>query len=110
VPPKQTFGNFWRHYLGEHAHAATRALHYLGTTIGVVSVVIALITENPWLAAGGVVLAYILAWTGHYFIERNHPCTFVHPLWSLFGDMRMLFFWLTGRIDGELKKAGVPPE
>jgi len=28
------FSRFWCHYLQAHAHAGTRALHYIGTIIG----------------------------------------------------------------------------
>ena len=31
----ETFAQFWVHYLGDHAKAGTRVLHFLGTGLGV---------------------------------------------------------------------------
>lgn len=104
-----TFAEFWRHYLQDHAHAGTRALHYLGTTLGLIGVVAGILTLNIWLALASIVLAYFLAWTGHYLIEHNRPSVYRHPVWSFLSDMRMLRLWLTGRLDPELRRAGVPP-
>jgi len=53
------------------------------------------------------VTGYFFAWVSHAFIERNKPATFTYPLWSLIGDYRMFWLWVTGRLDAELAKAGV---
>jgi hypothetical protein len=42
-------------------------------------------------------------------MERNKPATFTHPLWSLISDYRMLWSAITGKLPGELRKAGVTP-
>jgi hypothetical protein len=31
----ETFAQFWRHYLRDHAQAGTRVLHFVGTGLGV---------------------------------------------------------------------------
>ena len=108
VTKRPSFTEFWLHYLQGHAHPGTRALHYVGTVTACVGIVSGLITLNPWLAVAGIVSAYTLAWLGHSVIERNRPSVFQHPLWSLFGDLRMLGLWLAGRLNAQLKRAGVP--
>ena len=104
------FQEFWHHYLHEHAHVGTRALHYAGTIIGLFGVTIAALTLTLGPALTGIVLGYLLAWTGHLFIERNRPCAFTHPLWSFVSNMRMLRCWITGDLDPELRSSGVPTE
>jgi len=104
------YQQFWRHYMHEHAHAGTRALHYAGTIIGLFGVTLAILTLTPGPALTGIVIAYLLAWSGHFFIEKNRPCAFAHPLWSFVSNMRMLHCWLTGEIDPELKSSGVRTE
>ena len=77
---------------------------------GLFGVTLAILTLTPGPAFTGIVIAYLLAWSGHFFIEKNRPCAFTHPLWSFASNMRMLHCWLTGEIDPELKSSGVPTE
>jgi hypothetical protein len=104
------YQEFWHHYLREHAHASTRALHHSGTIIGLFGVALGLMTLSPGPALGGIVIAYLLAWTGHFFVERNRPCAFTHPLWSFVSNMHMLRCWLIGELDPELRSSGIPTE
>ena len=105
---EESFQKFWLHYLTAHAHSRTRGLHYLGTTLFLIGCVISFVTLDLKFVAAGIILAYLLAWTGHLFIEKNRPRTFVHPVWSFFADIRMFRLWLVGRLDAELQKASAP--
>lgn len=102
------YRDFWPHYLREHAKPATRRLHFLGTGLGLALLAAALATQTWWLIAAALASGYLFAWIGHAAVERNRPATFAHPLWSLFSDVRMFGLWLTGRLEAELRRAGVP--
>ena len=102
-----SYAEFWPYYLQEHAKPATRRLHFLGTGLAVLSALAAAITGITWLIPVALLAGYGPAWVAHFFVEHNRPATFTYPLWSLVSDFRMAWFWLTGRLDGELRKAGV---
>jgi hypothetical protein len=102
-----TFEDFWPYYLQEHAKPRTRALHYLGTGLAALGVAAFVVTANPWLLLAVPAAGYGPAWAAHFFIEKNRPATFSYPLWSLAGDFRMTFSWLTGHIAEDLERAGV---
>jgi hypothetical protein len=103
----RSFKEFWPYYLTQHSNPRTRTLHFAGTLIAVGCVIAMLVLGEAKLIVLGVIAAYAFAWAGHYLFERNHPATFRHPLWSLRADFRMLRLWLSGRLEPELRKAGV---
>lgn len=94
----RTFHDFYPFYLGEHANRTSRRLHVIGTTLGVLQLLLMFVTSNPWLLASGFVTGYAFAWVGHFFFEKNTPATFKHPLYSLRGDFAMARDVFTGRI------------
>jgi hypothetical protein len=105
--PITSFRDFWPYYLREHAKPATRALHYAGTTLVVGIAIYALVTGSWLLFAVLPVAGYGFAWVAHFAVEKNRPATFTYPLWSLAGDFKMWWMWLTGRLGPELDRAGV---
>jgi hypothetical protein len=97
-PRFTSFADFWPYYLGEHSKSATRVLHYIGTVTALAIVILFILIGKWWLFPLGFVPGYALAWIGHFFIEKNRPATFKHPVWSFMGDWKMLALMLTGRL------------
>lgn len=99
----RTFEEFWPYYVGEHRRPVTRALHFVGTHLGLLSVALAFVI-SPWMLAAAPLLGYGLAWIGHFFFEKNRPATFTYPLWSLRGDLRMLRLTWAGKMGDEVAR------
>ncbi len=96
-PRYQSFAEFWPHYLNEHSKPATRALHVVGSFAAVALLIAPIATGRWWLFPLAFAPGYVFAWIGHFFIEKNRPATFTHPLWSFMGDWKMLALMLAGR-------------
>ena len=94
----QTFSEFWPYYLGEHSKPVTRVLHVVGSLAGIALLIALIAFGKWWLFPLAFLPGYGLAWIGHFFIEKNRPATFIHPLWSFMGDWKMLALMLTGRL------------
>lgn len=96
--PITTFDEFYPYYLAEHANRTCRRLHFIGTSIALILLLAAVVTQVWWLIAIGVVQGYAWAWIGHFFFEKNKPATFKYPWMSFMGDWVMYKDMLTGKI------------
>ena len=92
------FREFYPFYLGEHANRTCRRLHFAGSTLVLVVLVLACISQRWMLLWLLPLLGYGFAWVGHFFFEHNRPATFTHPLYSFAGDWVMYWQVLTRRI------------
>lgn len=104
---KSNYAEFWPYYLQEHGKSNTRFLHFVGTG-GAIIFLFNFLLNTHWLSLPiALICGYLFAWVGHYFVEKNRPATFTHPIWSLISDFRMFFLWLGRGLDNELARAGV---
>jgi hypothetical protein len=104
VPALTTYEAFWPYYLSEHRKPATRALHFIGTTLVIVTLAAGILKSPLWLLSMPFA-GYGPAWIAHFFVEKNRPATFTYPWWSLRGDFRMYALTLRGRLGPELERA-----
>lgn len=93
-----TFREFYPFYLSEHRNVACRRLHFTGSSLVVVLVVVAIATGNPWWLLGALLCGYGLAWIGHFVFEKNKPASFKQPLYSFVGDWVMYWQIWKGQI------------
>lgn len=103
----RTFAEFWPYYVRHHARAQTRLLHALGSSLAIVAVAFALAVD-PWFLLLAPLTGYGFAWYAHFFVERNRPASFGHPLFSLAADYRMLFLMIAGQMDEEVARHIAP--
>jgi hypothetical protein len=92
------FRDFYPYYLSEHSNRICRRLHFVGTSLVLLTLIAALITQHwswLWLLP---LFGYGFAWAGHFFFEKNRPATFTHPFYSFLGDWVMYAEILGGRI------------
>ncbi len=101
-----SFAEFWPRYLRAHSDPRTRAMHYVGTSLGILLLLAFILTGDWRCLVGAPIAGYAFAWFAHMTFERNKPATFGHPLWSFLGDFYMLYLWLTNRLAPELVRAG----
>lgn len=92
-----TFKEFYPYYLDQHRQVGTRISHFIGTSLFFVFGILAIMKMQILILEMGVVSAYLFAWIGHFFIEKNKPATFKYPWMSLKGDFKLYFEILIGK-------------
>jgi hypothetical protein len=98
MKPIKSFEEFFPFYLSEHSKRSTKIVHFVGTTIGLIILVIMLATQEWWLFPAGLVIVYGPLFASHFIFEKNRPATFKYPVYSILGDLKMWFGILTGKI------------
>ena len=98
MPRYSSFSEFYPFYLSEHAKPATRRLHFLGSSLGLICLLLLVVSGNLWWLGAGLICGYAFAWFAHFAVEKNRPATFKHPFYSFAGDWVMFKDILTGKI------------
>jgi len=100
VDPKSftSFAEFYPFYLGEHSNRVCRRLHFVGSTLSLVCLVMLFASGRPRYIVYGLLCGYGFAWVGHFVFEKNRPASFRRPLYSFMGDWVMYRDLWTGRI------------
>ncbi len=93
-----SFKEFYPFYLGEHRNAICRRLHFVGSSLILVLLGVALWRQDWSLLIWVPVIGYGFAWIGHFFFEHNRPATFTYPFYSFAGDWVMFRDMLIGRV------------
>ena len=93
-----SFQEFYPYYLSEHANPVCRRLHFVGTSLVIGCLVMAVRSASPIWLLYALLCGYGFAWIGHFFFEKNRPATFRHPLYSFAGDWVMYKDMLVGKI------------
>ncbi len=93
-----SFAEFYPYYLEEHSDRSCRRLHFIGTALVILTLIVAVGSDRYALLWLLPILGYGFAWAGHFFFEKNRPATFTYPLYSLMGDFVMFRDMLVGRI------------
>ena len=104
-----TYREFWDFYVREHSKPATRGLHFVGTSLGLL-LLAWLIWRGMWYYFPlCLVVGYAFAWFAHFVVEKNKPATFQYPFWSFISDYKMMWFMLTGRMGREVERVSSRP-
>lgn len=93
-----SFKAFYPYYLTEHRNITCRRLHFIGSTLVLFVIGVAVLKSQYRLLWLLPVIGYGFAWVGHFFFEKNRPATFKHPFYSLWADWVMFKDMLIGKI------------
>ena len=97
-PKFNSFKAFYPYYLTEHRNITCRRLHFIGSTLVLFVIGVAVLKSQYRLMWLLPVIGYGFAWVGHFFFEKNRPATFKHPFYSLWADWVMFKDMLIGKI------------
>ena len=102
---KSDFDAFWLEYVREHSHPLNRKLHMIGMSLALACLVAGIFKRRISLLLLVPVFGYGFAWCGHFFVEKNIPKSFSHPLFSLRASALLYWKTLSGEMDAELERA-----
>jgi hypothetical protein len=93
-----SFAEFYPFYLTQHANRMCRRTHFIGSSLALACIAMAVISGRAWWIVAALVAGYGGAWIGHFYYENNRPASFAQPLHSLRADWVMYWQMLTGKL------------
>lgn len=102
-----TFSSFYPYYLTEHRNPTSRTLHFIGTALIILCLMIGFISGETFWFVIIPLCGYGFAWVGHFFFEKNKPATFQYPFYSLASDFVMFWHILSGQLPKKMKDAEI---
>jgi hypothetical protein len=93
-----SFDEFYPFYLTQHANRMCRRTHFIGSSLALACVAMAVFSGRGWWILAALVAGYGGAWVGHFYFEKNRPASFAQPLYSLRADWVMYWQMLTGKL------------
>jgi len=93
-----SFAEFYPFYLNEHSRRTTRRLHFIGSGLSLICLILLVLSGDLWWLPAGLFCGYGFAWFAHFAIEKNRPATFRQPIYSFMGDWKMFWQILSGQI------------
>ncbi|HMI86014.1 MAG TPA: DUF962 domain-containing protein [Polyangiaceae bacterium] len=102
---KTDFDAFWLDYVRAHSHPLNRKLHMIGMSLALACLVAGIFKRRVSLLLLVPVLGYGFAWCGHFFVEKNTPKTFSHPIHSLRASALLYWKTLCGEMEAEIERA-----
>lgn len=92
------FKSFYPFYLSQHKNIICRRLHFIGSSLIIITLAYILINSAWALLWALPLFGYGFAWLGHFFFEKNRPATFTYPWYSLLGDWVMYKDMIMGKL------------
>ncbi|KZN45140.1 DUF962 domain-containing protein [Pseudoalteromonas luteoviolacea] len=92
------FDEFYQFYLQEHSNRYCRRMHFIGSSLVLLALLICVVTQLWALLILIPVIGYGFAWLGHFIYEGNKPATFTYPFYSLLADWVMFKDIITRKI------------
>jgi len=81
--PYTKFREFFPLYLSEHSNQTSRRMHFIGSNIAVILLVLAVVQRDWRFVVLALGQGYAFAWVGHFFFEHNKPATFKYPFFAV---------------------------
>lgn len=86
-----SFQDFYQQYLREHTKVGTRVLHFVGTTVNLLTIVYVLWSGKMRFLWYIPIVGYGLPWLSHLIFEKNSLMNLRYFFYDLMADFKM---WL----------------